>query len=104
MRKKAEHLAPALEKAKKKGALIRIAVNGLEKNTIPKELKGVGEIRASHVAGRFVLLDGKNAILMTKDHNTPTSEDEAIWSNTPYLASALEKTFDDAWAKMKPVK
>jgi len=102
-RKKTEHLLPAFTKARKRGAGIRIAVHNLDKSyKLPKEMEGIAELRESHIPGRFVIVDGKTAALIM--NNNGSKEDEAIWSNTPFLATALEKTFDDAWARMKPVK
>jgi sugar-specific transcriptional regulator TrmB len=102
--RKIEGLKPVLEKIKKKGVKIRIAVPITKENKhILKEIGNIAEVRHTDAKARFCIIDGKNLTFMVLDDKAvhPTY-DVGVWVNTPFFASALENMFDTNWKNMKP--
>jgi sugar-specific transcriptional regulator TrmB len=106
--RKVESLKPTLEKLKRKGVSIKI-VSPINKECMPtaKGLSKVAEVRStnnSKLAGRFVLIDGKNIMFMVMDdEKVHPSYDIGVWVNTPYFASTLDNFFGTAWKEMTPL-
>ena len=52
---------------------------------------------------RFVLVDSKHLVFMVTDDKM-NEDDNAIWVQTPFFASALESMFNDIWQKLPEIK
>jgi len=101
--RKTENLKGALEKAKKRGVLIKIAAPlSKQTNSVVKELSKIAEVKNTNEKARFCVVDGKEVIFMLVDDDKihPTY-DSGIWVNTQLFALTLEKFFNSAWTKMK---
>ena len=98
--RKLEALMPSLEKAKKRGVIIRIAatINDANKE-IAKDLSKVAEVRSMpKMRGRFAIVDGQQLLFMVLDDETVhPNYDVAIWLSTDFLAAAMEQLFEAAW-------
>jgi len=108
LNRKLEILAPALEKAKKRGVAVRIAAPLNENNIrVAKELGRIAEVRdisVSKIQGRFMIVDGEELMFMLLDDKTVhPNYDVAIWLSTEYLAKALEQMFELAWSEFVPL-
>lgn len=99
-----------LRRAKERGVQIRIAAGGIEKGaeTI-KLLNEVAEIRHLDqrevpIAGRFVVVDGKELIFSLTDPKVHSTQDLAFWSKSEHAAAnVLEPLFKLVWNNAKPV-
>ena len=89
----------ALAKAREKGVKIRILTNNSQAaQKISKDLKNIAEIKQANIKGRFMVIDNKSVVLLvTDDTNVHPTYDSAIWSNSEYLATAIETLFDNYW-------
>ncbi len=105
--RKMEALMPSLEKAKKRGVVIKVAApidnNNLE---VAKEFKKVAEVKnLEKLRARFVIIDSTQLMFMLlDDEKFHPSYDIGIWINTEFFAQALEQFFELAWKDLKPVK
>lgn len=98
--RKVEGLRASLEKAKKKGVKIRIAVPLTKENkAFADEMKGLAEVRHnSKVNSRFVTVDGKDMVfMMLDDKDVHPSYDLGVWVKTPYFTNAMDQMFDQVW-------
>ena len=98
--RKLEVLLPSLEKAKKRGVKIRIAVPiTKECASIVKEASKFAEIKnLNKFNARFCVVDNKELLMMVMhDEETHPTYDVGIWVNTPYFASALNNMFSLIW-------
>lgn len=105
--RKLEVLLPSLEKAKKRGVIIRIAAPITEENKqIAKEFSKVAEIKDSgDLRARFMLIDGEQLMFMLlNDNEVHPTYDIGIWLNTEFFAQALEGLFEIAWKNFKATK
>ena len=92
-----KHCKGAFEKAKKKGVDFKILANipGLKATG---KLSDYADIRAhKSIGGRFLVKDGQDVVLLTHP------EESALWIKSDYLAGTLEKLFEHAWEKGKPL-
>jgi len=107
LNRKMEALMPSLEKARKRGAIIRIAAP-INKNNekIAKELSKVAEVRnMEDIKTRFTIIDGNQVMFMLlDDEKFHPNYDIGVWINTEFFARALEQLFELAWKDMKKVK
>lgn len=93
-----KHCKFAFEKAKKKGVKTQILANAHDLKAAVGKLSNLAQFRSHKgIHGRFLIKDGEEVILVTNE------DDSGIWIKSPYLASALEKLFDHAWEKGKPL-
>ena len=92
-------LLNALENAKKRKVKIKvIAPETKENKDAIEELKNVCEFKSKNHDGRFILVDGKHAILMlSHDKNIHPSHEIAVWISSPYAAGNLQKIFESYW-------
>ncbi|MEI6731316.1 MAG: helix-turn-helix domain-containing protein [archaeon] len=100
LNRKLEVLLPALEKAKKRGVVVRIAAPITEANAkIAKELSRVAEVRAvKGINARFTVIDSEEVMFMLLDDKAVhPNYDVAVWLSTEYFARALEQMFELAW-------
>ncbi len=108
LNRKLEILYPALEKAKKRGVVIRIAAPiNAENYKIAKELAKVAEVRdlaGFGLDGRFTIVDAEELIFMLlDDRSVHPNYDVAVWLSTEYFARALEQMFEVAWKEFTPL-
>ncbi len=108
LNRKMEMLAPALEKAKKRGVSIRIAAPIVSENLkFAKDLAKVAEVRDSSglgLNGRFVIIDSEELMFMLLDDKTVhPNYDVAVWLSTEFFARALEQLFEVAWKEFTPL-
>ncbi len=107
LNRKLEVLLPALEKAKKRGVVIRIAAPVTSENSkIAKELTKVAEVRnVSGLQGRFCIVDSNQVLFMLLDDKTVhPNYDVAVWLSTEFFARALEQMFELAWNTFSKVR
>lgn len=108
LNRKLETLFPALEKAKKRGVIIRIAAPITEENIkIAKEFSKVADVRdssATGLRGRFIIVDSEELMFMLVDDKTVhPNYDVAVWISTEYFAQAMEQMFELAWLEFIPL-
>jgi len=108
LNRKLEALSPALEKAKKRGVAIRVAVPITADNAkVEKDLSKVAEVRDSSKFGlnaRFAVVDSEEVMFMLlDDKSVHPNYDVAIWLSTDYFAKALEQIFEVAWKDFIPL-
>lgn len=107
LNRKLEALSESLEKAKKRGIIIRIAApidsNNLQ---VARELKKFAEVKnMENINARFVIVDSNQVMFMLlDDEKFHPNYDIGIWVNTDFFAKALEQLFELAWKDMKAVK
>jgi sugar-specific transcriptional regulator TrmB len=104
--RKLEALAPALEKAKKRGVKIRIAAPIDESNkAVAKKLVKVAEVRnCTGLRARFAIVDSEQLLfLVLDDDKVHPNYDVAIWLSTDFLANAMEQLFEAAWKEFKRI-
>ena len=92
-----KHCKFAFEKAKKRGVKAQILADAGDLKTAGK-LSNLAQLRAHKgINGRFLVKDSEEVVLVTNE------DENGIWIKSPYFASALEKLFDHAWEKGKPL-
>ncbi len=94
--RKLEALKNAMQYAKNKGVKIKVAapMTNKNKNAI-SQLKKFAEFKnAKNIDGRFMVVDGKEALLITTDDKEVyPSHEMGVWIRSPKVSSALEKMF-----------
>lgn len=108
LNRKLEMLAPALEKAKKRGVVIRVSAPIVSENLkVAKDLAKVAEVKDSSglgLNGRFVIVDSEEIMFMLLDDKTVhPNYDVAVWLSTEFFARALEQMFEVAWREFTPL-
>jgi len=108
LNRKLEMLAPALEKAKKRGVSIKIAAPIVNENLkVAKDLSKVAEVKDSAglgLNGRFIIVDSEEIMFMLLDDKTVhPNYDVAVWLSTEFFARALEQMFEVAWKEFTPL-
>jgi len=104
LNRKLEALMPSLEKAKKRGVVIRIAAKIDDSNKeIAKELSKVAEVRnTGEIRARFSIVDSNQLLFLVLDDETVhPNYDVAIWLSTDFFASAMGQLFEAAWKGFK---
>ena len=107
LRRKLEVLLPSLEKAKKRGVIIRIAAPITPENKqVASDFAKVAEVRdVKDLRARFMLIDSEQLMFMLlNDEEVHPTYDVGVWLNTEFFAQALESLFEIAWKNFKPVK
>ena len=105
--RKLEVLLPSLEKAKKRGVIIRIAAPITPENKqVASDFAKVAEVReVKDLRARFMLIDSEQLMFMLlNDEEVHPTYDVGVWLNTEFFAQALESLFEIAWKNFKPVK
>ncbi len=103
--RKAGALKHVFKKLSQSEVSIRIAtrINDSSLETA-KELSKIAEVRKlDNIDSRFIIVDGKELVFMLADDKA-NEDDNAIWVNAPFFASALEKMFNDSWQKLAEIK
>ena len=103
--RKGESLGPLFEELHGRGVKIRIAAPIPDPNhKALKEIAKFAEIRHTKSKARFVIVDGKEMMVMVNDDaDVHPTYDIGIWVNTPFFASALSELFELAWKELKPI-
>jgi sugar-specific transcriptional regulator TrmB len=99
---KADQLLSALQKAKDKGARIRIiAPMNKENAAAAKQLSATAQIKKlDTVRARFCVVDGKHVIMMPlDDKETHANYDFGVWLNTSFVSKSMDSIFDVLWEK-----
>lgn len=105
--RKMEVLMPSIEKAKKRGVVVRIAAPITANNQkVAKELAKIAEVRnIEKLKARFCIVDSEEIMFMLlNDDTVHPNYDVGVWINTEFFAQALEGLFELAWKQFKPVK
>ena len=106
LNRKLDALLPSLEKAKKRGVVIRIASQIDDTNKeIAKDFVRVAEVRnMPKTRARFAIVDGEQLLFMVLDDDkVHPNYDVAIWLSTDFFASAMEQLFEAAWKSFKKI-
>lgn len=104
--RKVESLMPSLEKARKRGVLVKIAAPITPENyKVAKELAKVADVRAmSKPHGRFAVIDEKQLMFMLLDDKTVhPNYDVAVWLASDYFAKSVGQMFELAWNQFTPL-
>lgn len=104
--RKFEVLMPAIEKARKRGVVIRIAAPlNAENIKVARELSKVAEIKSmKKPMGRFCIVDSSQVMFMLLDDKTVhPNYDVAVWLSTEFFAKSLEDMFEIAWNEFTPI-
>lgn len=104
--RKSKHLKESLEKAKKKGVDIKIAVPITDeiKSTV-KELSKYAEIKHTNEKSRLCIIDDQEVMFMLMDDdNVHPSFDTGIWVKTGLFANTMKNFFNSSWNDMKSKK
>ena len=92
--RKMESLRNALQYAKNKGVKVKIGAPVTNKNKdAVKAIKKLVDFKpVKNIDGRFIVVDGKEAMLITTDDKeVHPSYDMGIWINSPRVATTLSK-------------
>jgi sugar-specific transcriptional regulator TrmB len=102
--RKANFLLPVLKKLKSKGVQVRIATQiKKDMKDIVAEISKYADVRHTDIKGRFCIINKEEVILMLLDDKVVhPSYDTAVWINTKFFSTTLEKIFDAKWQDMKP--
>ncbi len=94
----------ALKDAYKRGVETKIAVP-ITPEIYPyiRDLSKYSEIRHIDFDARFLVVDGREVVLMTAP-DTETHRDMGLWVRSSYLARTFEKIFEHIWSRSKPVE
>ena len=104
--RKLEALMPILEKAKKRGVVIRIVAPIDDTNrAVAKKLSKVAEVKHTpKMRARFAIVDSSQLLFMILDDEiVHPNYDVAIWLSTDFFAAAMEQLFEAAWKGFKSV-
>ncbi|MAH08011.1 hypothetical protein CMI38_07225 [Candidatus Pacearchaeota archaeon] len=104
--RKLEALMPILEKAKKRGVVIRIAAPIDDTNkAVAKRLSKVAEVKHTpKMRARFAIVDSSQLLFMILDDEiVHPNYDVAIWLSTDFFAAAMEQLFEAAWKGFKNI-
>ncbi len=106
LNRKMESLLPSLEKAKKRGIIVRIAAP-IDKNNmkVAKDFQKVAEVKnMQKIKARFTIIDSNQLMFMLlDDEKFHPNYDVGVWINTEFFAQALEQMFELAWKDMKKI-
>ena len=100
--RKVEALKSELERLKRKGVKIKIAVPITKENSqVVQEVSKLADVKHTNkLDARFCIVDGKELMFMIlNDDDVHPTYDVGVWVNTPYFASAMEEMFSVNWDK-----
>ncbi len=108
LNRKLEALVPSLEKARKRGVVVRIAAPITQENVkIAKDIARFAEVRDLSSVGlnaRFAIIDSEDLMFMLLDDKTVhPNYDIAVWLSSDFFARALEQMFEVAWKDFVPL-
>lgn len=108
LNRKVESLYPSLERAKKRGTIIRIAAPITQKNIkAAKHISKVADVRdtsSSKMNGRFAIIDSDQLMFMLTDDSTVhPNYDVGVWISTDFFAPIMEQMFELSWKEFTPI-
>lgn len=108
LNRKLEALYPSLEKARRRGADIKIGAPITPGNIkSARHLSKVSEVKdttSKSLRGRFAIVDSEQLMFMLTDDSTVhPNYDVAVWISTPFFARVMEQMFELAWKEFKPL-
>jgi HTH-type transcriptional regulator, sugar sensing transcriptional regulator len=106
LNRKMESLAPAIEKAKKRGVNVKIAAVITQDNIkIAREMSKHAEVRALNKDhGRFVVVDNDQMMFMLlDDKSVHPNYDVGVWLSSDFFAKSLVQMFESSWKDFSPV-
>ena len=98
--RKFESLMPTLEKAKKRGVVLKIAAPITQENVkYARELSKIADVRAlDKPHGRFTIVDGEQLMFLLLDDKTVhPNYDVGIWLSSDYFAKSMSQMVETAW-------
>jgi sugar-specific transcriptional regulator TrmB len=106
LNRKIEALLPALEKAKRRGATIRIAAPITKDNLkYAKDVAKFADVRdAQGMQGRFAVIDANQLMFMLLDDKAVhPSYDVGIWLSSDFFAKSMEQMLESSWKAFTPL-
>lgn len=85
-----------IDKVKKHGIKVRIALSGNEAEIKKMSLKIKEKIKPININAKFFIIDKEQVLFMLSD-NSISEEDVAIWLNSPFFSNALVFLFEQIW-------
>lgn len=106
LNRKFESLMPTLEKAKKRGVVLKIAAPiTLENVKVARELSRIADVRhMDKPHGRFTIVDGEQMMfLLLDDKIVHPNYDVGVWLSSDYFAKSMNQMVETAWKDFVPV-
>ena len=108
LNRKMEALLPCLERAKRRGCVIRIAAPITEGNIkVARQIAKFAEVRDTSQKsfnGRFAIIDSEQLMFMlTNDSTVHPNYDVAVWISTDFFAKVMEQMFELTWKEFRPL-
>ncbi len=106
LNRKMEALLPALERAKRRGVIIRIAAPINDSNIkYARSISKIAEVRDTSnksFNGRFAIVDSEQLMFMlTNDTTVHPNYDVAVWISTDFFAKVMEQMFELTWREFR---
>ncbi len=90
--KRLEAMMEAIREASDKGVEVKIITPvTTEAKGIASNLKKIAKLINKDVEGRFVVVDGKDVVMLTSEEEAHPVYEMGIWVKSPYLAESLKK-------------
>ena len=108
LNRKMEALLPALERAKRRGVIIRIAAPIIDSNAkFARNISKIAEVKDTSnksFNGRFAIVDSEQLMFMlTNDTTVHPNYDIAVWISTDFFAKVMEQMFELSWREFRPL-
>ncbi len=108
LNRKMEILLPVLEKARRRGVVLRIAAPITSDNIkVARHLSRISDVRDTthrNMKGRFAIVDSEQLMFMlTDDKSIHPNYDVAVWISTDYFAQVMEQLFELSWREFTPL-
>ena len=108
LNRKIEALLPSLEKAKKRGVVIRMACpitpNNIKTARSISKIVEVRDASSKSLNGRFAIVDSEQLMFMLTDDTTVhPNYDVAVWISTDFFAKVMEQLFELSWKEFTPL-
>ncbi len=86
-----------INKAKKNGVNVKIALSGANEAELKKlSIKAKEKIKSTEISAKFYIIDQEQILMMLAEN--PVAEDEtALWINAPFFTNAINFLFQKAW-------
>ncbi len=85
-----------IEKLKKHGVKVKIALSGNEGEIKKLSIKLKEKIKQINVNAKFFIVDQEQVMFLLSD-GTPSEDEVAIWLNSPFFSNSLVFLFDQIW-------
>jgi sugar-specific transcriptional regulator TrmB len=87
-----------IDKLKKNGIKVKIALSGNESDVKKLGLKIKEKIKPISINAKFILVDGEQILFLLSDSAT-AEEDIAIWLNSQFFTNAMTFLFNQVWGE-----